>query len=244
MCIRFKGRLVKRVLVTVLTVLVGAGIVVGVGLFSWWNEREPATLAAQVAGTMQTPQGELPHATLELAVYPSPSEKVPGPRTTSALQENLLSEQPFFWPSSSIEVPANSAVTITFLQYGGPMGQIYNDFFAEVHGTMDGTMDWNGKSVDKIKATEATHTFTVHQYPEANEPEFFLNVPLPINDSKAKMDKDGYAEKPQRVEVTFITGDPGKYVWNCQFPCGDMYQEFGGAMQTRGWMGGTFEVVA
>ena len=234
----------KRFLITVVTVILGVGIVAGVGAFNWWNEREPATLTAEVAGTMQTPKGELPHATLELAIYPNPSDKVPGPRTSSSFEENLLSEQPFFWPSTSIQVPANSAVTITFLQYGGPMGQIYNDYFAEVHGSMDGTMLWNGKSVSKMKATEVTHTFTVHQYTEDNQPEFFLNVPLPINDAKAKMNKAGYAEDPQKVEVTFITGDPGTYVWNCQFPCGDMYQEFGGAMQTRGWMGGTFEVVA
>ena len=234
----------KRFLITLVTVIVGVGIVAGVGAFNWWNEREPATLKAEVAGTLQTPKGELPHATLELAIYPNPSEKVPGPRTSSSFEENLLSEQPFFWPSSSIQVPANSAVTITFLQYGGPMGQIYNDYFAEVHGSMDGTMLWNGKSVSKMKATEVTHTFTVHQYSEDNQPEFFLNVPLPINGAKAKMDKAGYAVDPQKIEVTFITGDPGTYVWNCQFPCGDMYQEFGGAMQTRGWMGGTFEVVA
>jgi hypothetical protein len=234
---------VKRFLVTVATVLVGIGIVAGIGVFSWINEREPETIVAQVDGTLQTPQGELPHARLDLSIYPNPSDKLAGPRTTSAFQANLLSEQPFFWPSTSIQVPANSAVTITFTQYGGPMGQIYNDYFAEVHGTIDGTMKWNGKSVSKLKATEVTHTFTVHQYTESNQPTFFLNVPLPINGAKAKMDKAGYAVEPQKVEVTFITGDAGTYVWNCQFPCGDMYQEFGGAMQTRGWMGGTFEVV-
>ena len=234
----------KRILVTVLTVVLGIALVAGIGLFSWWNEREPAALMAQPSGTIDTPQGEMPHYTLELAVYPNPSDKVPGPRTTSAFQKNLLSQQPFYWPSSSIQVPANSAVTITFLQYGGPMGTIYNPYFAQVHGTMDGTMSWNGDSVTELKPDVVTHTFTVHQYPEANQPEFFLNVPLPINDSKAKMDKAGYAEQPQKVEVTFITGDVGTYVWNCEFPCGDMYQEFGGAMQTRGWMGGTFEVVA
>jgi hypothetical protein len=66
---------------------------------------------------------------------------------------------------------------------------------------------------------------------------------LKMNKANAKTNKDGYPEDPQKIEVTFITGDPGKYVWNCEFPCGDMYQEFGGPMQTRGWMAGTFEVV-
>ena len=239
-----KVKIVKRLLVTLTTVLIGVVIVSAVGIFSWWNERPPAVLKAEVVGTLETPQGELPHATLELGIYPSPSGKVAGPRTVSSLQSELLSAQPFFWPSSNLELPANSAVTITFVQFGGPMGQIYNEYFAEVHGSLDGTMKWNGKSVKRLKPTEVTHTFTVYQYPESNQPEFFLNVPLPINSATAKMNKDGYAVEPQKVEVTFITGDPGSYVWNCQFPCGDMYQEFGGAMQTRGWMGGTLQVVA
>ena len=46
---------------------------------------------------------------------------------------------------------------------------------------MDGTMKWNGKSVKRLKPTEVTHTFTVYQYPESNQPEFFLNVPLPVS---------------------------------------------------------------
>ncbi len=233
----------KRALIAVLTVLVGVGIVVGVGTFNSWNQREPAPITAKPAGTIQTPQGEMPHATLELDVYPNSSSTVPPPRTESRFQANQLSGQPFYHPSTSIKVPANTAITITFTQYDGG-GQIYNPYFAEVHGSMDGTMKVNGKTVSKIDQNEVGHTFTVHDYPESNEPEFFLSVPLKMNKANAKTDKQGYPVDPQTIEVTFITGDPGKYVWNCEFPCGDYYQEFGGPMQTRGWMAGTFEVVA
>jgi hypothetical protein len=45
------------------------------------------------------------------------------------------------------------------------------------------------------------------------------------------------------MKRTLVAIDPGKYVWNYDFPCGDSHQEFGGPMQTRGWMAGTFEVV-
>ena len=233
----------KRALVTLLMVVLGVALVGGVAVFNSVSQAEPPTLTAEPAGTLDTPQGTLPHATLELAVYPNSSEKVPPPSTPrSGLEQDWLSGQPFFHPSTTIQVPANSAVTITFIQYDSG-GQIYNPFFAEVHGSMDGTMKWNGNSVTEVKSDSIGHTFTVHQYSEASQPEFFLSVPLPMNPANAKTDKAGYPLEPQKIEVTFITGDPGTYVWNCEFPCGDLYQEFGGPMQQRGWMAGTFEVV-
>ncbi len=233
----------KRVLVTLVTVIVGVAVVAGIAVYNSVAQAEPPTLKAEVAGTMETPQGTLPHATLELAVYPNSSDKVPPPKTPrSAFGQDWLSGQPFYHPTTSIQVPANSAVTLTFIQYDSG-GQIYNPFFAKVHGTMDGTMTWNGKSVTEVKSDNIGHTFTVHQYPESTQPDFFLSVPLPMNKANAKTDKAGYPVDPQKIEVTFITGDPGTYVWNCEFPCGDMYQEFGGPMQQRGWMAGTFEVV-
>jgi len=230
---------VKRAFVTLLAVVVGVAIVAGIAVFNSVRQAEPPTLSAEVSGTMDTPQGTLPHATLELAVYPNSSAKVPPPKTPSQFSANWLSGQPFYHPSTSLQVPANSAVTITFIQYDSG-GQVYNPYFADVHGSMDGTMTVNGESVTGIKPSEVGHTFTVHQYPESTQPDFFLSVPLKMNKANAKTDKDGYPVKPQKIEVTFITGDPGTYVWNCEFPCGDMYQEFGGPMQTRGWMAGTF----
>ena len=233
----------KRVLVTLATAIVGIAVVAGIAVYSSVRQAEPPALTAEVSGTMDTPQGTLPHATLELAVYPNSSNEVPPPATPkSAFGQDWLSGQPFYYPSTTIKVPANSAVTLTFIQYDSG-GQIYNPFFAKVHGTMDGTMTWNGKSVSEVKSDNIGHTFTVHQYPESTQPNFFLSVPLPMNAANAKTDKAGYPVDPQKIEVTFITGDPGTYVWNCEFPCGDLYQEFGGPMQQRGWMAGTFEVV-
>lgn len=233
----------KRFLMTFVIVLAGIAVVAGIGVFNSINQEEPAVIAAKQVGTMDTPKGTLPHYELYLDVYPNSSDKVPPPRTYSAIQANSLAGQPFYHPSTSIQVPANSVVTIHFTQYDSG-GQVYNPYFAKVHGSMDGTMKWNGNAVSEIKPTEVGHTFTVHQYPEANQPDFFLSVPLPMNKANAKTDKAGYPLDPQKVSVTFITGDEGTYIWNCEFPCGDLYQEFGGPMQTRGWMAGTFEVVA
>lgn len=234
----------KRFLVTALTVIVGIAVVAGVAVFNSTRGAELPAIEAKPSGTMDTPQGTLPHAVLDLAVYPNSSNEVPAPPTPkSAFGQDWLSGQPFYHPSTTIRVPANSVVTINFTQYDSG-GQIYNPFFAKVHGTMDGTMEWNGKSVTEVKSDNIGHTFTVHQYPEANQPNFFLSIPLPMNKANAKTNKAGYPVDPQKISVTFITGDAGTYVWNCEFPCGDLYQEFGGPMQQRGWMAGTFEVVA
>ncbi|MCF8539628.1 MAG: hypothetical protein K9G05_05500 [Candidatus Nanopelagicales bacterium] len=234
----------KRFLVTVATVLAGIAVVAGIGVFNSVAQEEPAPITAEFDGTMvDTPQGKLPHATLALSVYPNSSASVPPPKTSSAYEANWLSGQPFYSPSTSIQVPANSVVTITFTQYDTG-GQIYNPYFARVHGSLDGTMTWNGDTVKGLKHDEVAHTFTVHQYAETSQESFFLSVPLPQNKANAKADKEGYPVDPQVVTVTFVTGDAGTYVWNCEFPCGDLYQEFSGPMQTRGWMAGTFEVVA
>jgi hypothetical protein len=233
----------RRFLVTFATLLLGAGLVAGVGIFSSVAGAEPPVLAAKVVGTAKAPDGrELPHAELHLKVYPNSSASVPPPDVPSPVEAPLLEGQPFYSPSTSLQVPAHSLVTIHFTQYDSG-GEIYNPYFARVHGTVDGMMTWNGKKVSGIKPTEVGHTFTVHQYPESDQPYFFLSVPLPMNAANAKTDADGYPVDPQKISITFMTGEPGTYVWNCEFPCGDMYQEFGGPMQTRGWMAGTFEVV-
>ncbi len=233
----------KKFLVTFVTVLLGGAIVAGAGVFNAVAQEEPPVLVANVVGTKIAPSGEeMPHAVLYLDVYPNSSSKVPQPNTSSPIDNILLAGQPFYSPSTNLQVPANSLVTIHFRQYDGG-GQIYNPYFSQVLGTVDGTMKWNGNDVTEIKPGEIGHTFTVHQYPDSNQPYFFMSIPLPMNKANAKTDKAGYPVDPQIVSVTFMTGDPGSYVWNCEFPCGQMYQEFAGPMQTRGWMAGTFDVV-
>jgi hypothetical protein len=232
---------VKKFLVTIVTLVLGVGLVAGVAAWQIKRGEAPPPIEVISKGTLDTPQGQLPHYELKLDVYPNSSPAVAPPKEPLLLAD-ALSGQPFYNPSTTIRVPANSAITIKFRQFDSG-GQIYNPFFAKVHGTMDGTMKVNGKSVTEIDSNSVGHTFTVHQYPETGQPNLFLSVPLPMVPSSVKTDANGYPVTPQEISVTFITGDAGTYVWNCEFPCGDLYQEFGGPMQTRGWMAGTFEVV-
>jgi hypothetical protein len=86
------------------------------------------------------------------------------------------------------------------------------------------------------------HTFTIHAAPTAQDP-LFVSAPLPAVPDEAPIVKGTLYPKPHVVRFSFMTKGPGKYVWNCEFPCGDgFYAKFGGPMATRGYMSGTLTV--
>jgi hypothetical protein len=229
----------KRLALALLTVLIGVLVVGGSVLVFGTTQAEPALLAATVSGTAPTPQGELPHATLEMSVYPQSSAAEPGPTSgVNAVVDNQ--GWPFYAPSTSIRLPAHSLVTITVHQYDS-MTPLYNDFFARVHGTVDGTALFNGKAGTSVDLNTVAHTFTIHSYGEATQPDLFVSVPMPGVANNAPNEANGYP-KPNDITFSFITGDPGEYVWNCEDPCGDGYVEFGGPMSQRGFMSGTVTV--
>ncbi|MFA7323007.1 MAG: hypothetical protein WC005_01485 [Candidatus Nanopelagicales bacterium] len=230
----------KRLLFTVLTVLIGAGIVAGSVWLLMDRQAAPATLKAKIVGTAATPQGNLPHATLDLSIYPQSSASVPGPDTgVNAVIDKF--GWPFYWPSTSLELPAHSLVTITVHQYDGA-STVWNPYFAKVHGTVGGTASFNGKTKTEIDPANVAHTFTIHQYPQSTQPYFFVSVPMLAVADNAKNEANGYP-KAEVMEFSFITGAPGDYIWNCEDPCGSGYVDFGAVMSERGWMSGTVTVV-
>jgi len=232
---------VKRLLVAVISVLIGAGVVAGVAVFAHATSGEPPVLVATPGGTVDTPEGPMNSASLELQVYPNNSDQVPGPMEgVNALYASQ--GWPFYWPSTTLEVPANSLITVTIKQYAGG-GKVFNPYWAKVHGTVDGSMTVNGKTVTEWDPTRVAHTFTIHQYPDSGQPYLFVSVPLPDLSGNEVGNANPYVDNPKVVTFTFKTGAPGTYVWNCEYPCGDLYQEFGGPMQQRGWMSGTVQVV-
>jgi len=231
---------VKRLLFTVLTVLVGAGIVAGSVWFLMGVQAEPATLQAKVSGTAATPQGNLPHATLDLSIYPNSTANNPGP--TGGMYDFVDKlGWPFYSPSTSLELPAHSLVTVTVHQYDSST-TVWNPYFAKVHGTVDGTVKFNGVAKKEIDPSDVAHTFTIHQYPQSSQPYFFVSVPMLAVGNNAKSLANGYP-KPEVMEFSFVTGAPGNYVWNCEDPCGNGYVMFGGVMSERGMMSGTVTVV-
>jgi hypothetical protein len=209
-------------------------------------QKEPAYLEATPAGTVDTPQGTLPHATMELSIFPNTSAQYPGPSgtTNGFIEMNQVTQEegwPFYWPSTSLKLPAHTVVTMTVKQYDSA-GTPWNPFWAQVRGTVDGTASFNGTAKTEIAPAEVAHTFTIHQYSEAGQDTVFLSVPMQGVPANAKNEANGYPA-PQVITFSFVTPGPGEYVWNCEDPCGDSYQNFGGVMQQRGWMSGTIEVV-
>jgi hypothetical protein len=233
---------VKRFLLALLTVVIGVVVVGGSVWLMSASQAEPATLVATVDGTEQTAQGTLPHATVELSIYPQ-AGSVAGPTTgvNAVISDIDQDGWPFYWPSTTLQLPAHSVITMTVHQYDSAT-TVYNDFFAAVHGTIGGTATYNGNVKSAIAPADVAHTFTIHQYPQGGQPNLFVSVPMLAVAADAKNEANGY---PAPVDITFsfITGDPGEYVWNCEDPCGQSYQEFGGVMSARGWMSGTVTVV-
>jgi hypothetical protein len=110
-----------------------------------------------------------------------------------------------------------------------------NDYFAHVRGTVDGkatfVQRWDTKAksnasteqqITNIPADKVGHTFTIHGISDKKS-QLFVSVPLMMSndeDVTAAEEEGGYTQFPTKTTFTFITGDEGEYIWNCEFPCG------------------------
>lgn len=225
----------KRLLGALGTVIIGAGVIAGIGTYVASAKNDSRVLLATPAGTISTPQGNLPHYTLDMSSYPDSMAGSHG--TSGGPHPDWVSYGPF----TNFQVPAHSVVTVTIKQYDSG-ARITNDFFASVHGTIDGTAMINGKAVKSVDPLAVGHTFTLHGLSDAKS-QLFVSVPLPSL-SEAAVPDSGYSKTPNTITFSFITGDGGKYVWNCEYPCGDgTIARFGGPMSTQGYMSGNFDVV-
>jgi hypothetical protein len=210
------------------TVLLGGGFVAALGLLLH-QQPAPALAAVPSRGAVAS------HVYLHLATYPDSMAGEHG--KDGGPEPDWVS----YGPTTTLTVPRNSLVTVTISQYDGGEA-ITNPWFARVHGTVGGTETVNGKTVSQIDPATVGHTFTIHAAPTAQDP-LFVSAPLPaIPDSAPPAPGSAYP-KPIQVTFSFRTKGPGKYVWNCEFPCGDgFYAKFGGPMSARGWMSGTLTV--
>lgn len=213
----------------------GVAVVALTGMVLHQPGPNASPLSAVVNGAAQTPQGTLPHAFLNLASYPDSMAGEHG--KSGGAHPDWVS----YGPSTDLHVPAHALVTMTISQYDSG-GTITNPYFSEVHGTVDGTMTVNGKTQTKTSADAVGHTFTIHAAPTNQDP-LFVSVPLPAQSDDAVNAPGSDYPAPIVVTFSFVTGGAGKYVWNCEFPCGDgYYAKFGGPMSTRGYMSGSFTV--
>jgi hypothetical protein len=173
-----------------------------------------------------------------------------------------------YWPTTNLVVPAHALVTITILNYDSAT-PLLNPFYATPQGTVDpatgqtNTMlvtgvDGKQQSLQSQDPTNVSHTFTIHGIPNANhQPWLYVSVPVtaapPSCDPSqpnvkppdcVNADDFGMPLTPVATEFSFVTGDPGSYIWQCFDPCGSNFNGFGGPMATKGYMSGTFTVQA
>lgn len=194
----------------------------------------PRAIHATVTGVAQTPEGELPHAFLQLDTWP---DSMAGPHgKDGGAHPNWVS----YGPSTNLSVPAHALVTVTIKQYDSG-DRIANPYFAQVHGTVDGSATVDGQPITGVDPEHVGHTFTVHSQVTNQDP-LFVSVPLPAVADDAPVLDNGYPA-PHVITFSFITKGPGEYVFQCEFPCGDgTYAKFGGPMSQTTYMAGTFSV--
>jgi hypothetical protein len=214
-------------------VVAGAAVATLTGFVLSITNEPPNQLSATVRGFAQTPSGRLPHAFLSLATYPDSLAGEHG--KGGGPHPDWVS----YGPTTNLEIPAHSVVTVTIRQYDTG-GMILDPYFAQVHGTLGGTATVDGKVVTGINPNGVAHTFTLHMFP-ADQPSVFISVPLPGVPASAPNRANGYPA-PHVVTFSFISGGPGRYIWNCEYPCGTSYVGFGGPMSTEGYMDGTLTV--
>ncbi len=145
------------------------------------------------------------------------------------------------YSTPDIVVGANSLVTVTIVNYTRP-NSLTDPFFERVQGTIGNTITVNGKRESVVSPTVVSHTFTIHGIAASNQPWLYISVPVTEADLNGGFDADGFALHPTTTVFQFRTQGPGKYIWNCEAPCGVGYANHGGPMSAKGYMSGTFTV--
>jgi hypothetical protein len=225
----------------VVSLVLGFGIITGVALAlraNWGLGYEPPQVwQAQKTGPNS--------ATLTIGTFPDSMACHPN-------ADEQQSQWVSYCPSTTLEVPPNSVITVVIMQYDSA-STVVNDYFRQVHGTIGGTMLVNGKSMKQIGADAPGHTFTLQSPPDTSNP-LFVSVPLlgvPDNAPNVTVTVNGNQyqyPKPNVISFQFRTGPAGTtYVWHCYVPCGSdrgVPYGFSGPMSTTGFMAGTLTVAS
>ncbi|MHB8531259.1 MAG: hypothetical protein ACYDC2_00925 [Solirubrobacteraceae bacterium] len=225
--------LVARKLLAVIAALAAVGVLIALYIANWATDVPRTIAATPAAATTAAPTTNLVLQT---------DAKV-GPRFSPQHPDwvSYLEQSGGHWIRSTIyKVPANSLVHVTVYQFDGASG-LRNPFLSQVQGTQGGTIVLDGKTTNHIEPEEASHTFIV--------PELGVFVPLPGVPAESKNECEYGPCDPatmahRTIEFTFRTGKKGRYRWQCFVPCAaGTFFNFGGPMQTLGYMDGFIDVV-
>lgn len=245
----------------VIGVVAGALATVGVGALLWWLQDYQPPLPTTVQTASAGPAGLRikHHVNLTLQTFPESPDAVPTWEAehhyhlmrVGAPVINPHLSWVTYGPSTTLQVPAYSEVTITIEQYDSG-ASLLNEFYSYARGVtatpggaINNTILVNGKTVSAVAPDQVAHTFTIHAADPEGQPYLFVSVPLPLlpSDVVAAGDDKGFPPTPNKITFTFYVQGPGHYVWQCEYPCGTGYNGFGGPMSQDGFMNGTFDVV-
>lgn len=243
----------NRYVAMVTGILLGAIVTVGMGALVWWlADYHPPLPARVVQAASGAPSGITHHVYLTLQTFPNSPDA--NPQWEAEHHYQLLragapvidphQDWVTYGPSAALRVPAHSEVTITIYQYDSGLS-LLNQFYSNVRGTIGNTMTVDGKAMTAIPTDQVSHTFTIHGRDPTGQPYLFVSVPLmKLPDDVVSAGKDnGFPSNPHVIQFSFYVQGPGHYVWQCEYPCGNRFDGFGGAMSTNGYMNGTFDVV-
>lgn len=235
-----------------LSVLVGAGVVIAVMVVL----SSSANIAPPAAASSGSPvSGFSKHVEITLQTFPNNPYEDPG--WVDAHKADFGGNPPApgdnqdwvtYWPDTDLTVPAHALVTVHIQNYDGAT-PLLNPFYAVPHGVLDDggnptdSINVDGNEVNQVDPEDVSHTFTIHSIPDANSTWLFVSVPVTAVSDDAKTDDFGMPLQPVVTTFSFITGDPGSYIWQCFDPCGAGFNGFGGPMSTKGYMSGTLTVV-
>jgi hypothetical protein len=243
----------RRIVGALVTVVVGAAIVVAVLVTLSSTARIPKLLAAPDTGNYSLDGKNLKHVTLTLQTFPQSPYEDPDwiAKTYPDGMDNGAPVPPAgdnqdwvtYWPTTTLQVPAHAVVTIRLENYDGK-STLLNDFYARPQGTIGNTITVDGKTMSSIKPEDASHTFTIHSIPSSAQDWLYVSVPVTGVEDDAKLDDAGLTPlQPVVTEFSFVTLGPGHYIWQCFDPCGSGFDGFSGPMATKGFMSGTIDVV-
>ena len=94
----------KRILAAFGTVILGAAVIAGIGTYVASAKNDSRVMQATAAGTMETPQGTLPHYTLDISSYPDSMAGSHG--KDGGAHPGYVT----YGPVTNFEVPAHSAL--------------------------------------------------------------------------------------------------------------------------------------
>ncbi len=230
-----KQRSASNYIGLIAAIILGFGIVAGVALMLRSNSGlgyQPNVLRATKTGPNS--------ATLDLSTFPDGMVCHQG---ADSQQINWVS----YCPTTSLEVPANSVITVVIKQYDSA-STLVNDYFRRVQGTIGGVMMVNNKPFTQLSADQPGHTFTIQSPPDSPNP-LFVNVPLlgiPDGTPNTVNINGNMYPKPNIITFQFRTGGACACIWHCYIPCGSdrgVPYGFSGPMSTTGFMAGTMTVV-